>query len=975
MKTPITLELIRAALNFISANLNRDQWVRVGLSIKAEFADDAGLALFDAWSQTAGESYNAKSVRSSWKSFKPTGGVTVGTLLHLAQQNGFVMPKPDQAPVKPDPEAQARRERERADARQREQASIEAGHARAADEAAAMWAQGSETGASDYLARKGVKPYGVRFGLDGGLLLPVRDEGGKLWNLQRIAPVKPADGGPDKLFLKGGRKSGLWHMLGDPANAPVLCIGEGLVTCASIHEATSRPVAVGLDASNLRHVASALRKLHPDALLLIAGDDDAQTFAKTGRNPGREAATRAARSVHGPAVFPAPLPEGASDFNDLHQASGLDAVRELIESAILAHQTRQNAPQAAQSRKPGKDGRDAPRGAGGAQESATFDRFHVDGEGVWFTPPESDTGNPRKVCGPLRVVGLARDANDHQAALLLEFDTRFSSGRRWLMPLAMLAGDGAAYRAALLGQGFMTPTDAKRRGWLTEYLQSRTPADLVRHVPRVGWHGRQYVLPDETLGASATGERVMFHSEAGVEARFSQRGTLERWRDGPARLCVGNSRLTFATSVAFGGPLLAWASGTTGGGFQSTGPTSIGKTTAFLIAASVWGRGTENDPDSYVQKWRGTSNGFEYLGEQHNDCTLILDEMGQIDAVEAGLVAYMLADGAGKARAKSGGGLRQKPTWRLLFLSSGELSLEQHMAAAGKKMKGGQEVRLIPIPAEVMPNSALETFHEFKDGHELAGWVKQHTATCYGTAGRAWLDYLVDHTEGLPALLRERMAAIFALLLPGDGAAGQVKRGALRFALVAAAGELATEAGLTGWPQGEATRAAQACFRAWIASRGGAGSSEVTAILRQVKGVIEAQGEARFTWWHRGADDHNTKTLQRAGYRRMLNAEGEPIKTDSQHGVEFGDKMTPAMGEGVSTEYFVLAEVFRAEVCRGYEVATVCRLLSEHGCIVPEYRAAPEQGQVRRYDTNHRLPGIGVTRCYRITPKLFELDL
>ena len=49
--------------------------------------------------------------------------------------------------------------------------------------------------------------------------------------------------------------------------------------------------------------------------------------ARTGNNPGRDKATAAARSVRGLAVFPEPLPEGASDFNDLHQAAGLDAVR------------------------------------------------------------------------------------------------------------------------------------------------------------------------------------------------------------------------------------------------------------------------------------------------------------------------------------------------------------------------------------------------------------------------------------------------------------------------------------------------------------------------------------------------------------------------------------------------------------------------------------------------------------------------
>jgi uncharacterized protein (DUF927 family) len=48
-----------------------------------------------------------------------------------------------------------------------------------------------------------------------------------------------------------------------------------------------------------------------------------------------------------------------------------------------------------------------------------------------------------------------------------------------------------------------------------------------------------------------------------------------------------------------------------------------------------------------------------------------------------------------------------------------------------------------------------------------------------------------------------------------------VQRVARRFALVAVAGELATEAGLTGWAQGEATTAAAHCLRDWIEAFGG----------------------------------------------------------------------------------------------------------------------------------------------------------
>jgi putative DNA primase/helicase len=94
----ITPDLIRAALQHISANLPRDDWARVAMSIKSEFPDDTGRDLFTEWSATA-DGFDPKATRSTWQSIKAGGGVGIGTLLHLAKQNGFVMPKPDQAPA------------------------------------------------------------------------------------------------------------------------------------------------------------------------------------------------------------------------------------------------------------------------------------------------------------------------------------------------------------------------------------------------------------------------------------------------------------------------------------------------------------------------------------------------------------------------------------------------------------------------------------------------------------------------------------------------------------------------------------------------------------------------------------------------------------------------------------------------------------------------------------------------------------
>lgn len=98
-----------------------------------------------------------------------------------------------------------------------------------------------------------------------------------------------------------------------------------------------------------------------------------------------------------------------------------------------------------------------------------------------------------------------------------------------------------------------------------------------------------------------------------------------------------------------------------------------------------------------------------------------------------------------------------------------------------------------------------------------------------------------------------------------------------------------------------------------------------------------------------------------------MNEDGQPIKTNSQHGVEFGDNMPPAMGEAVSYEYFILSETFKAEVCKGYDVQAVCAVLADQQCLTTK-----EPG---RFSIKTKLPGIGSARCYVIPPAIFEVDV
>src|SRR5471030_465519 len=320
---PVSVEVARAALACIPSD-DRDVWWRMGMALKSEFVED-GFDLFHDWSER-GASFDGKAVKSTWLSFKTGGKVTIGTLIAEAKRGGF-NPK-DFAPAAPLTDADRARIRKEREERDRAAADeLAKKQEAAAVEAAQVWSDASETGESPYLARKGVRAYGLRFLSGGAVLVPLRDGKGRLWNVQRIVPKG------DKRFL-AGRVSGCFHVLGDMAASAWVLIAEGYATAATLHAATGHAVVVAFNEANVRHVAATVRQLLPQARVLLCADDDKETEEKTGKNPGIVSATAAAAAIAGHWCKPQGLAAGASDFNDLAAVLGIEAVRVQLAAAI-----------------------------------------------------------------------------------------------------------------------------------------------------------------------------------------------------------------------------------------------------------------------------------------------------------------------------------------------------------------------------------------------------------------------------------------------------------------------------------------------------------------------------------------------------------------------------------------------------------------------------------------------------------------
>jgi putative DNA primase/helicase len=454
----------------------------------------------------------------------------------------------------------------------------------------------------------------------------------------------------------------------------------------------------------------------------------------------------------------------------------------------------------------------------------------------------------------LKVIAWTRNQEGGGWGKLLEFSDPDGRPHQVAVPQNMLEGDGADLRKQLGDDGLKISPRRAMREHVLGYIVTTDPSERRLAVSRIGWDNdrRRFVLPDKVFGPTS-GEGIVYQTEGRLSHNFKVKGTLQEWQQRVATPCIGNPLLLFSLSVAFAAPLLA-VTDSESGGFHLVGASSTGKTTALRVAGSVWGGGGMN---GNLQSWRATDNGLEGIAESHSDTLLPLDEMSQAHAIAAAQTAFMLANGQGKGRMKQDSSMRKLKEWNILFLSTGNVSLtdkinENGQRSTAAKEQGGQEVRIVDISADAGAGLGLfEDLHSAADGAAFSTMLKEATNHYYGTASRAFLERLTAG-EGIDGPIEEARSKLKAYmkqfvesLALSQEAGGQVRRVADRFALAAAAGKLATEWGILPCSADDAFSAARKCFKAWVANRGGTGSSEDMAYRAKLVTKIQ-QGQSHF---------------------------------------------------------------------------------------------------------------------------------
>lgn len=201
-------------------------------------------------------------------------------------------------------------QREWREAKERRAGEQENNERQAALAAADLWQRATQAAADHpYIAAKQIDPKPLRQ-MGSELLVPMCDEQGLLWNLQRIK----SDG--EKRFLKGGRINGLFAIVGrfcPETEEAVIC--EGYATGDSVHRATSLPVIVTFNTANMPKVARLFADKRPDLNYTIFADDDEATARRemerrgNYKNPGVETAEAVAAEIGACVAYPLGEPQ------------------------------------------------------------------------------------------------------------------------------------------------------------------------------------------------------------------------------------------------------------------------------------------------------------------------------------------------------------------------------------------------------------------------------------------------------------------------------------------------------------------------------------------------------------------------------------------------------------------------------------------------------------------------------------------
>ena len=398
-----------------------------------------------------------------------------------------------------------------------------------------------------------------------------------------------------------------------------------------------------------------------------------------------------------------------------------------------------------------------------------------------------------------------------------------------------------AFAKRMVELGFPLPPDRDEVARLHAALRrdaERAAADPARRVeatPLQGWHGETaFVFGDRVIPLNSN---VVFQPAPGIPyPRAARRGTIQGWRAGVGAALPGSSRLVLAACAALATPLLAvWDGPVAGFGFDFSGPSRSGTTSALRVARSTLG---PPEPDG----WNVTRAGAAQYLLGHRGLPVILDgtTAARPGARDAPSIVRQLTDLVAGGRpdivhAGATGALeRAGVTFQSLLLSSTEGTL--------RGRPRGHQARLIEVPAPTEGFGVIDNPHlcspPVSDAASAGRWIEALVRAAEAHHGHAFPRFVFRLTGLGDALGAEVRALADAFRAATPEADADPWARSLRdcFALVHAAGALACRFGVFPFEEAVVEDCLRRCLRDALAHA----AAPATALAEADAGAVRA---------------------------------------------------------------------------------------------------------------------------------------
>ena len=383
--------------------------------------------------------------------------------------------------------------------------------------------------------------------------------------------------------------------------------------------------------------------------------------------------------------------------------------------------------------------------------------WSVAASGVYRTG--ADGGQIRAIRAPIVITARAIDVDSDTAQLevaWLGHDGRWV--RRWVDRTVIADGRRIV---ALAGDDAPVDSGCARDvvAWLGDWeAMHRATLPTMRTTSRTGWLGSGFVLGDVPIGLPGDVRVQPSTMLADLAPNLRPRGTWTGWAAVWPLICR-HPAAVLAVYASVAAAMIDHMPDAQGWWLSYAAPTSAGKTTALMLAASVWG----SPGEGLVAGWDASIVGLERRMATLRGLPCLLDDTSRArHPRDVAAAMYLLPSGVGRIRGAIDG-LRRTERWRTVGISTSEAPLSSYAEA------GGAAARVLDLWGSPWVGDAARDVADVRatitaeHGH-LGPRVVEWLCGNIGWVATAYAERLVAYQQAATSPVQGRAAAYVAHL-------------------------------------------------------------------------------------------------------------------------------------------------------------------------------------------------------------------